>query len=65
MGQSDLVTAPVRTWAVGGLASPGEVGGRWQGCLRDLWRGALSLEHGALLEDQDTGVSQPGAADVS
>lgn len=27
LGQSDLVMAPVITWGVGGLASPGEVGG--------------------------------------
>lgn len=39
LGQSVLVMASVRIWAVGGLASPGEVGGRWQG-HRDLWRGA-------------------------
>lgn len=52
LGQTDLVTAPVRTGTVGGLASPGEVGGRWQRGL------PVCLEHGALLGNWDTGVPQ-------
>lgn len=60
VGLGQVTFMQVKTWADGGLAGPGEVGGWWQwGCLRPLQGRLCALSMELCRGSGDTGPTPP------